>query len=120
MYCYVVKWPVFLLQRESVKSPVAPSNFSPLWFSRWKHFIGFFLYSLSIYHFTLSSPDTLLLFLDYKPKSGDSLDTSTDNFTAKEVQITYRLFLVIYYLLDVPRLPSPPASNAVGWVIDFV
>ena len=42
----------------------------------------FFLYSLSIYHFTLSSPDTLLLFLDYKPKSGDSLDTSTDNFTA--------------------------------------
>ena len=35
-----------------------------------------------MYHFTLSSPDTLLLFLDYKPKSGDSLDTSPDNFTA--------------------------------------
>ena len=46
------------------------------------HFNGYFLYSLSIYHFTLSSSDTLSLFLDYKPKSGDSLDTSTDNFTA--------------------------------------
>ena len=45
------------------------------------HFNGYLLYSLSIYHFTLSSADTLLLFLDYKPKSGDSLDTSTDNFT---------------------------------------
>ena len=31
MYCYVVKWPVFRLQRGSAKSPIAPSNFSPLW-----------------------------------------------------------------------------------------
>ena len=29
MYCYVVKWPVFRLQRGSAKSPIAPSNFSP-------------------------------------------------------------------------------------------
>ena len=28
---------------------------------------------------------------------------------AKEVQIVYRLFLVNYYLLHVPRLPSQPA-----------
>ena len=38
---------------------------------------------------------------------------------AKEVQIVYRLFLVNCYLLHVPRLPSQPASNAGGWVIDF-
>ena len=31
MYCYVVKWPVFRLQRGSAKPPIAPSNFSPLW-----------------------------------------------------------------------------------------
>ena len=31
MYCYVVKWPVFSLQRGSAKSPIAPSNFSSLW-----------------------------------------------------------------------------------------
>ena len=31
MYCYVVKWPVYCLQRSSAKSPIAPSNFSPLW-----------------------------------------------------------------------------------------
>ena len=31
MYCYVVKWPLFRLQRGSAKSPIAPSNFSPLW-----------------------------------------------------------------------------------------
>ena len=31
MHCYVVKWPVFRLQRGSAKSPIAPSNFSPLW-----------------------------------------------------------------------------------------
>ena len=31
MYCYVVKWTVFRLQRGSAKSPIAPSNFSPLW-----------------------------------------------------------------------------------------
>ena len=30
MYCYVVKWPVFSLQRGSAKSPIAPSNFSSL------------------------------------------------------------------------------------------
>ena len=30
MYCYVVKWPVFRLQRGSAKSPIAPSNFSSL------------------------------------------------------------------------------------------
>ena len=30
MYCYVVKWPVFRLQRGSAKSPLAPSNFSSL------------------------------------------------------------------------------------------
>ena len=30
MYCYVVKWPVFCLQRGSAKSPIAPSNSSPL------------------------------------------------------------------------------------------
>ena len=33
MYCYVVKWPVFRLQRGSAKSPIAPSNFNPLWTS---------------------------------------------------------------------------------------
>ena len=33
MYCYVVKWPVFRLQRGSAKSPKAPSNFSSLWLS---------------------------------------------------------------------------------------
>ena len=32
MYCYVVKWPVFSLQRGSGKWPIAPSNFSSLWF----------------------------------------------------------------------------------------
>ena len=31
MYCYVVKLPVFSLQRGSAKSPIAPSNFSSLW-----------------------------------------------------------------------------------------
>ena len=31
MYCYVVKWPVFCLQRGSAKSPLAPSYFSSLW-----------------------------------------------------------------------------------------
>ena len=31
MYCYVVKLPVFRHQRGSAKSPIAPSNFSPLW-----------------------------------------------------------------------------------------
>ena len=31
MYCYAVKWPVFRLQSGSAKSPIAPSNFSPLW-----------------------------------------------------------------------------------------
>jgi hypothetical protein len=30
MYCYVVKWPVFSLQRGSAKWPIAPSNFSSL------------------------------------------------------------------------------------------
>ena len=30
MYCYVVKSPVFRLQRGSAKWPIAPSNFSPL------------------------------------------------------------------------------------------
>ena len=30
VYCYVVKWPVFSLQRGSVKWPIPPSNFSPL------------------------------------------------------------------------------------------
>ena len=30
---YVLKWPVFRLQRGSAKSPIAPSNFSPLWSS---------------------------------------------------------------------------------------
>ena len=30
MYCYVVKWPVFCLQRGSAKSPLAPSDFSSL------------------------------------------------------------------------------------------
>ena len=80
------------------------------------YFNSYLLYSLSIYHFTLSSPDTLLLFLDYKPKSGDSLDTFTDNFTAKEVQIIYRLFLCSELLPTVftPRLPSQPASNVGG------
>ena len=37
----------------------------------------------------------------------------------KEVQIVYRLFLVNCYLLHVPRLPSQPASNVGGWVIDL-
>ena len=31
MYCYVVKWPVFSLQRGPAKWPIAPSNFSSLW-----------------------------------------------------------------------------------------
>ena len=31
MYCYVVKWPVFSLQRGSAKWAIAPSNFSSLW-----------------------------------------------------------------------------------------
>ena len=35
----------------------------------------------------------------------------------KEVQIVYRLFLVNYYILHVPRLPSQPASNVGGLVI---
>ena len=30
IYCYLVKWPVFPLQRDSAKSSIAPSNFSPL------------------------------------------------------------------------------------------
>ena len=42
-------------------------------------------------------------------------DTNT-----KEVQIVYRLFLVNCYLLHVPRLPSQPASNVGGWVIDII
>jgi hypothetical protein len=37
MYCYVVKWPVFRLQRGSLKSPIAPSNFSPLWVTIYYH-----------------------------------------------------------------------------------
>ena len=32
MYCYVVKLQVFSLQRGSAKPPIAPSNFSSLWF----------------------------------------------------------------------------------------
>ena len=28
---YIVKWPFFHLQSGSAKSPIAPSNFSPLW-----------------------------------------------------------------------------------------
>jgi hypothetical protein len=38
----------------------------------------------------------------------------------KEVQIVYRLFLVNCYLLHVSRLSSQPASNAGGWVSDFI
>ena len=34
---YVVKWPVFRLQRGSAKSPIAPSDFSPLWISGPNH-----------------------------------------------------------------------------------
>ena len=34
MYCHVVKWPVFSLQRGSAKWPIAPSNFSSLWIGR--------------------------------------------------------------------------------------
>ena len=41
------------------------------------------------------------------------------NIISKEVQIVYRLFLVNCYLLHVPRLPSQPASNMGGWVIDW-
>ena len=37
----------------------------------------------------------------------------------KEFQIVYRLFLVNCYLLHVPRLPSQPASNVGGWVIEL-
>ena len=33
---------------------------------------------------------------------------------SKEVQITYRLFLVNCYLMHVPRLPFQPASNLRG------
>ena len=36
----------------------------------------------------------------------------------KGVQIVYRLFLVNCYLLHAPRLPSQPASNMGGWLID--
>ena len=36
----------------------------------------------------------------------------------KEVQIVYKLFLLNCYLLHVPRLPSQPASNVRGWVIE--
>ena len=39
----------------------------------------------------------------------------------KEVQIVYRLFLVNCYLLQIPRLPSQPASTEKdlrGWVIE--
>ena len=38
----------------------------------------------------------------------------------KEVQIVYRLFLVNCYLLHVSRLPSQPASNMGGWLIDWL
>ena len=38
--------------------------------------------------------------------------------TTKEVQIVHRLFLVNCYLLHVPRLPSKPASNVGGLVIN--
>ena len=41
-------------------------------------------------------------------------------YTSKEVQIVYRLFLVNYYLLHVPRLPSQLASSGRGRVIDFI
>ena len=41
MYCYVVKSPVFSLQRGSAKSPIAPSNFSSLWLK----VLGTFLFS---------------------------------------------------------------------------
>ena len=47
----------------------------------------------------------------------DNFGKSDDNI--KEVQIVYRLFLVNWYLLHVPRLPSQPASIVRGWVIDW-
>ena len=37
----------------------------------------------------------------------------------KEVQKVYRLFLVNCYPLHVPRLPSWPASNVGGGVIEW-
>ena len=41
MYFYVVKWPVIRLQRGSAKSPIAPSNFSPLCISLANFFVAF-------------------------------------------------------------------------------
>ena len=50
----------------------------------------------------------------------DSLSKSAQIVLSnKEVQIVYRMFLVNCYLLHVPRLPSQPASNMGGWVIDW-
>ena len=43
----------------------------------------------------------------------------TTEADTKEVQIVYGLFLVNCYILHVPRLPSQPASNVGGWVIDW-
>ena len=50
----------------------------------------------------------------------DDFDTFVDfsDIYGKEVQMVYRLFLVNCYLLHVPRLPSQPASNVRGWVIE--
>ena len=49
MYCYVVKGPVFRLQRGSAKLPIAPSNFSPLCPSLSKQF-DFVMNTIKIAH----------------------------------------------------------------------
>ena len=51
--------------------------------------------------------------LPAKKKSGPKFKKLSMQKT-KEVQIVYRLFLVNFYLLHVPRLPSQPASSGRG------
>ena len=45
------------------------------------------------------------------PKLREYLVKALKVHRIKEVKIVYRLFLVNYYLLHVPRLPSQPAST---------
>ena len=66
MFCYVVKWPGFPLQRGSAKSPIAPSNFSPLWLSKliqqwiqiffYKNYMIFFSKSFAVVEGAFLSP----------------------------------------------------------------
>ena len=51
---------------------------------------------------------------DWKTTAPGLNEKKSGKNPGKEVQIVYRLFLVNFYLLHVPRLPPQPASSGTG------